>query len=256
MEWRADYNSSAIPESHGGHTTMYCMAMNRKGFTLIELLVVISIIAVLAAILFPVFAQAKEKGRQAVCTSNLRQIGTALRMYAEDYDNMAMMLQNIAVQPPDSIGIPWGSVGLWGEPWAQRLDPYVKNRSIYVCPSNGKTISYTMNAWSMSWGYEFSQWLQPTGLYNLDSSPSPSDAIWVYDALYTDPKVPQDNLDNWDADPTNEGIAMGDPQNDCILKFPGIHSGGNNVLFLDGHVRWLQSYPDGLDALSYYQKYR
>src|SRR5881296_3938324 len=58
----------------------------RKGFTLIELLVVIAIIAILAAILFPVFAQARAKARQAVCLSNMRQLGTGLTMYAQDYD--------------------------------------------------------------------------------------------------------------------------------------------------------------------------
>jgi prepilin-type N-terminal cleavage/methylation domain-containing protein len=60
--------------------------MSRKAFTLIELLVVIAIIAILAAILFPVFAQAREKARQATCTSNMKNIGTAWAMYAQDYD--------------------------------------------------------------------------------------------------------------------------------------------------------------------------
>jgi len=65
---------------------MVCGRPRREGFTLIELLVVIAIIAILAAILFPVFAQAREKARQTSCTSNLKQLGTAMMMYAHDYD--------------------------------------------------------------------------------------------------------------------------------------------------------------------------
>src|ERR1700735_1577937 len=89
--------------------------MNRRGFTLIELLVVIAIIAILAAILFPVFAQAREKGRQAVCTSNLKQIALGGLMYVQDYDETFS---------PSNTRDP-GVSGNTG--WANLIDSYVKS---------------------------------------------------------------------------------------------------------------------------------
>jgi len=91
----------------------------RRAFTLIELLVVIAIIAILAAILFPVFAKAREKARQAACGSNCRQIGLALMMYAQDYDETLVMRY-------------YGNTASWKDVMA----PYLKSTDIYRCPSN------------------------------------------------------------------------------------------------------------------------
>lgn len=96
---------------------------NRHGFTLIELLVVIAIIAILAAILFPVFARAREKARETNCIAHLKQIGLGLQMYADDYD----MLLPLAYIDPVSDGPP----GL-----SDVLQPYTKNRQIFRCPSD------------------------------------------------------------------------------------------------------------------------
>jgi prepilin-type N-terminal cleavage/methylation domain-containing protein/prepilin-type processing-associated H-X9-DG protein len=101
----------------------------KAGFTLIELLVVIAIIAILAAILFPVFAQAREKARQASCLSNTKQIATAVMMYTQDYDEMYAM--NLYFQGPNK--------------WFSFYDahvPYVKNDQILQCPSKKDEIDW------------------------------------------------------------------------------------------------------------------
>jgi prepilin-type N-terminal cleavage/methylation domain-containing protein/prepilin-type processing-associated H-X9-DG protein len=104
--------------------------MRRTGFTLIELLVVIAIIAILAAILFPVFAQAREKARSASCMSNQKQIGIAIKMYNQDYDETRPLCQSwTSFSAPDLNGSTFSGV----------TQPYIKNRQLFLCPSNRRT---------------------------------------------------------------------------------------------------------------------
>jgi len=124
--------------------------MKQRGFTLIELLVVIAIIAILAAILFPVFAQARAKARQASCTSNVKQLSLGFMMYVQDYD------ENFPYWN-------WGnSNGLSGTVtrnhfesfWINAIYPYVKNGGVYACPSSNDDSTVTQNlmwAWPL-WG--------------------------------------------------------------------------------------------------------
>src|SRR5438270_12262778 len=117
------------------------MQRSKGGFTLIELLVVIAIIAILAAILFPVFAQAREKARAISCLSNMRQLATAVQMYTQDYDEVF----------PFACGDSW-----WQVTWPYQLQPYVKNVQILHCPDDstvgqynwaGPKVSYGANGW-------------------------------------------------------------------------------------------------------------
>jgi prepilin-type N-terminal cleavage/methylation domain-containing protein/prepilin-type processing-associated H-X9-DG protein len=104
----------------------------RKAFTLIELLVVIAIIAILAAILFPVFAKAREKARTSSCGSNVKQMGLAFMQYVQDFDEMTIPVRNTA--------------GAGSVPWATVFQPYLKSQQVLVCPSKSRLgITYTYN---------------------------------------------------------------------------------------------------------------
>jgi prepilin-type N-terminal cleavage/methylation domain-containing protein/prepilin-type processing-associated H-X9-DG protein len=109
------------------------MTSKRRGFTLIELLVVIAIIAILAAILFPVFAQAREAARKSNCQSNLKQVGIGMFMYAQDYDEM-LAPNRITEQTS------WNCICCWGggnfDNWKTLIQPYIKNYGLFKCPSN------------------------------------------------------------------------------------------------------------------------
>ena len=109
------------------------MQIRRKGFTLIELLVVIAIIAILAAILFPVFARAREKARQTSCLSNMKQIGLGMMMYAQDYDER--------FPPYWVVNFPGGSGEPRGFAFAHYdlVHPYIMNEQVHICPSGDFT---------------------------------------------------------------------------------------------------------------------
>src|SRR6266852_2791150 len=121
LRWGGAENRPPVGQRKGAGL-MVCLRRRREGFTLIELLVVIAIIAILAAILFPVFAQAREKARAASCLSNNKQIGLAVAMYLQDYDE---------TYPPavDPVTLLW---------WENSVSPYIKGGNvggILTCPS-------------------------------------------------------------------------------------------------------------------------
>ncbi len=113
--------------------------MHRTGFTLIELLVVIAIIAILAAILFPVFARARERARQTSCLSNVRQLSLAMIMYVQDHNERFHLSQyTLPDTAPESA-------------WFRAIMPYVRNEQLFICPSDGETNSAQWNKEGSAW---------------------------------------------------------------------------------------------------------
>jgi prepilin-type N-terminal cleavage/methylation domain-containing protein/prepilin-type processing-associated H-X9-DG protein len=193
----------------------------RKGFTLIELLVVIAIIAILAAILFPVFARVREKARQASCTSHMRQICAAQMMYTDDYDGRL----------PSRVM------------WAHCIQPYAKNLQIFSCPSWGKTVIMVSFRGTCQRDYGQYPSLVPfkggygVACYSTGSMPgrllaryrAPADMIWLIE-------VP------CDSDPSTTGRCANhsNPDSPCA-DGPWVHPRHNDGCvfgYLDGHVKW------------------
>lgn len=145
------------------------MTRGSRGFTLIELLVVIAIIAILASILFPVFARAREKARETTCKSNLRQLGLAIQMYAGDWDGCLP----IANAQPSVDGLP----GL-----GDVIEPYVKNTQVFRCPSD-RDNKYKLEGTSYNYG---SGWFNVgMGTHELDApyGQEPSECPVLADAV-------------------------------------------------------------------------
>ena len=165
----------------------------KKGFTLIELLVVIAIIAILAAILFPVFAQAREKARAASCLSNTKQFGTALQLYMDDYDETYPVCTSLdsATYPTDANSPSRYFEGKWADwwfggtqysNWMDSIFPYVKNVKMFICPSALKNVPGYAYSSCMSGLYsgngDVSTWTPPTAAM----IPSTSETVCFSDA--------------------------------------------------------------------------
>ena len=187
--------------------------MSKRGFTLIELLVVIAIIAILAAILFPVFAKAREKARQSTCLSNVKQISLAFLSYISDYDK----------RTPHGYWLPTGGPNVAG--WSTRYhcamtctQPYIKNTQIYQCPSaTGMWNSYSTNVnfWNVS--RSLAEFTKPaeTVMFGCSRYDAPSQGNWCLRA-----QKPASGCGGWSSDR---------------------HNDGTNYSFMDGHAKWLRS---------------
>lgn len=215
--------------------------MKRTAFTLIELLVVIAIIAILAAILFPVFAQAREKARQTACLSNSRQIGIAFGMYATDYDEY----------------LPLTTYPLPSNSWTDQAQPYIKNRQIFRCPSDQSQNWVTPQATPSSMldpspavvrrsSYFLNAWMGAgSGYSNLAAVNSPASVIYVSESL---DGVTRDHFHpfNWivetPANPSYSAFmhsATFDDANNWTKELALTrHNGGFNSVYLDGHSKW------------------
>jgi prepilin-type N-terminal cleavage/methylation domain-containing protein/prepilin-type processing-associated H-X9-DG protein len=212
------------------------LALKRKAFTLIELLVVIAIIAILAAILFPVFAQAREAARKASCQSNLKQLGLSLGMYTQDNDEtmppMAICPGGIFTYPNGSTGTCW----LWFHP----LYPYIKNTQIYNCPSMGVTWAKYSGGYHPPGGYAASQHAMQWTALSLAQYRKVAETAIIMDSGWertgsTDPSLGWTEtayyLVDWDEIPWSDNAPSPAPR----------HQYGTNVLYMDGHVKTVKT---------------
>ncbi len=208
----------------------------KSAFTLIELLVVIAIIAILAAILFPVFAQAREKARSISCLSNMRQIGTASMMYLQDYDELYMSAQHEL----DTSAEPF-------YPWYQPLQPYLKNAGIFRCPSLSDTPTQWVHAFYQARWSEIRSDYLINGFFAHTISQArletPAEQIVIAER--------HGGIGAIDYHPWGEGGGVwergyldgsgflfdhlgADPKN------IGRHQLGSNYIFADGHAKWMR----------------
>ena len=200
--------------ARAGGWTMFGDGKGNKGFTLIELLVVIAIIAILAAILFPVFTRAKMAAQRSACLSNLRQLGTACHLYADKWDDY---------YPPARVGYwPWGN---FADPrYSFRpLERYLKSIDVLFCPTQDRYVPHE-------------DWGPGTGYY----------CGYCYWAGYIDPR--------WKLDKTKVAVKAGEyPKtlliSDLIVTYPDgspyplnnhtkTENQGGNLLYNDGHAKW------------------
>jgi prepilin-type N-terminal cleavage/methylation domain-containing protein/prepilin-type processing-associated H-X9-DG protein len=241
----------------------------RFGFTLIELLVVIAIIAILAAILFPVFAKARESARRTACLSNLKQIGLGVIQYTQDYDDTLLAGRN-------------GYGG--GSGWAGELYPYVKSTAVFRCPDDSTSIattdapsSYALNS-NFVKSVDYGGCTDPVVGYNLAAFTAPSDTVMLYEisgssgysvATEDDASSPANTLGSCGGSAAGNGFgnptyalaaingygqltfATGDMNGYGALPanfqadYPanlatGRHTNGSNYMFADGHAKCLR----------------
>lgn len=225
-------------------------SLKKKGFTLIELLVVIAIISILAAILFPVFARARENARRASCQSNLKQLGMGMMQYVQDYDETypqmywntngtVGVVQTQAGTPGRKykVGYTSGSAnqGYWFS-WMDAIYPYVKSLEIYDCPSN---YFYSTSADRYS-GYGYSDAISgyKTNEYNNNVWPSAPYAALRTAAITRVAEITllEDFNTYINAVMSPYTIGAGARTATDVIRTP--HLAGANIAYADGHVKW------------------
>ena len=222
-------------------------AGSRRGFTLIELLVVIAIIAILAAILFPVFARARENARRASCQSNLKQIGLGFMQYLQDYDEKFPCASAEVPYVIDASGTPGGLQWFWME-----VHPYIKSKQVWVCPSANNTGGSPGNHPATGWttadpvDYTFNGQLMGQSLasvengslvfMNWDVQPGYSHSGYAFDPYYSLLSTGSGTTADYTA---QKGDCGRTPQGAAIKPSNSRHLEGDNYAFADGHVKWL-----------------
>jgi len=227
---------------------MFSRNPRARAFTLIELLVVIAIIAILAAILMPVFAQAREKARQTVCLSNNKQIGLAVQMYTQDYD------ENLPYSGVYGPNHPVFQQGYGWAMWVILLDPYIKNRGVWACPSGAdQMVGPANDRMNVNLGYNEYLFHNYGGWSNLAAlSNSPGGAASV--SLIADSALGGIYQDWGNRDVGNKPVEGEDPMwgmhriacangygagSGAYATCNRRHSDGAAVVFADGHAAFL-----------------
>ena len=241
---------------------LFTSRSSSRGFTLIELLVVIAIIAILAAILFPVFAKAREKARQITCASNEKQLGLGFIQYSQDFDEK---------WPTGTVTSSVGTV-YNGAGWAGQIYSYVKSSGIYKCPDDSTTTSGILTPVSYAYNSNFVQGGTGISLASITASASTvvlAEAEGVQTGVTTFPET------GTALSPAGDGYALsvvstGAPSTTPASYFTGpisgawstpplgytgvqgLHTGGSNYLLADGHVKWFagQKVSGGLTSAS------
>jgi prepilin-type N-terminal cleavage/methylation domain-containing protein/prepilin-type processing-associated H-X9-DG protein len=231
--------------------------VRKQGFTLIELLVVIAIIAILAAILFPVFARARENARRSSCQSNLKQIGLGLLQYSQDYDEKL-----VRCSYGTSNGDGASQSDKWK--WMDSVNPYVKSTQVYNCPSDALNAKYVYNAPGVGGGnMAFGSYTINSALGVGGTPPSSNSSettlsqlgesattLWVADAsntatdyVYRYIPVAKSGGDGVSISGSNPRVLNG--HSSASGKISERHLETTNVLYCDGHVKAVK-----LDAIA------
>ncbi|HEY3267192.1 MAG TPA: DUF1559 domain-containing protein [Armatimonadota bacterium] len=204
--------------------------MRKRAFTLIELLVVIAIIAILAAILFPVFAKARERAMTVTCLNNLKQLGTAFQMYTQDTEGRLPFWHDR--NPPP---VEFRNASTTSTTWDVYIYPYVKAKQSFTCPSNQSPEARRATAANPVRSYSFPQ--------NINGAPtsairSPSRTVLLMEkGIYiigTENDAPAEWFGQTISGYTS--VITANPNSPNKWGFP--HKAGKNFLFLDGHSKW------------------
>jgi prepilin-type N-terminal cleavage/methylation domain-containing protein/prepilin-type processing-associated H-X9-DG protein len=221
-----------VPRRHG--------QSSRRGFTLIELLVVIAIIAILAAILLPVLSQAKKRAWTIQCVSNLRQIGMAMKVFADE---------NNGFYPESGADIHWGQIDLTTQKpsWMEQIVTYVQNTNAYNCPGNVQLPPNMQGPFNYFNGCR-AAFIVANGFAPVNTTPLkfPSEFVLSGDTCGIPNQTTDEdggNFDPLDADKDDYSQnCVGGAANGTPYELWQVHSRGQNILFGDGHAKFYQGY--------------